>query len=108
MNRLSDFRAVIPHSCYPNCALNSSNVLVLLREVAPGEQLTIDYATLYSGAVQILECGCGHVGCRGKVLGFNFLPVFYQDYYLQKDAVCREVLIELHLLPENCNFLQHK
>jgi hypothetical protein len=82
----------LPHSCYPNCSLNSQNQLILLREVYPNESLTIDYATLFFELEPAYSCTCGCNGCRRKILGFNFLPVVFQDYYLQKDAVCRDVL----------------
>jgi hypothetical protein len=97
MDFISNFPFPIPHSCYPNCAINSVNELVLLTRITPGEPLTIDYSTLYSGPEPVLNCRCGHNGCRGKVVGFNFLPVFFQDYYLQKDAVCQDVLSALNL-----------
>ncbi len=64
----------------------------MLRELIKGEQLTIDYATLFTGGFPDFNCNCGHIGCRGKVLGFNFLPVIYQDYYIKNDAVSPEVL----------------
>ncbi len=64
----------------------------MLREISKGEQLTIDYATLFTGGFPTFICNCGHNGCRGKVLGFNFLPVIYQDYYIKNDAVSPEVL----------------
>ena len=102
MDDLSQLTAILPHSCYPNCAVNSRNQLVLLRHVPAGEALTIDYATLYSGNELLLDCRCGYNGCRGKILGFNYLPVFFQDYYLEKDAVGKEVLMALNLNSANC------
>jgi len=95
MTSISENSIKIPHSCYPNCALNSANNLFLLRTVSPGEQLTIDYSTLYlgSGSKPGFDCSCGYNGCRGKILGFNNLPVIFQEYYLKKNAVCAEVLL---------------
>lgn len=101
MDNLSLFSAILPHSCYPNCAVNSRNQLVLLRPVRAGEALTIDYATLYSGREPLLDCRCGYNGCRGKILGFSYLPVIFQDYYLEKDAVGKEVLMALNLNSAN-------
>ena len=86
------FKFHLPHSCYPNCALNSQNQLVSLREIHPAEEWTIDYSTLFTGHALAGICKCGHNGCRGRILGFNQLPVIFQDYYLENDAVCQEVL----------------
>jgi len=94
MDFASKFPFTFPHSCFPNCAVNSDDQLVLLREILPGEQLTIDYSTFYVGSEVALECRCSHVGCRGKILGFNFLPVIFQDYYLEKNAVSQKVMVE--------------
>ncbi len=94
----------LPHSCYPNCGINLNNEIVLIRPVKYGEPLTLDYATLYVGLGPEMDCHCGFNGCRGKILGFNFLPVIFQEYYLKKNAVCREVRNCLHLseAPSSC------
>ena len=66
------------HSCQPNAALvvyeeddeaaapgRLSLWLEVLREIAPGQQLTIDYA--WSAAAAI-PCGCGAAACRGWIV----------------------------------------
>ena len=66
------------HSCQPNCALvvfdedadDPSAWLEVLREVAPGEQLTIDYAWPSEAAI---PCGCGAAGCRGWIVAADEL-----------------------------------
>jgi len=85
-----------PHSCFPNCVVNSRNEIVLFKPVIPGEKLTIDYSTLYVGEEILENCKCGCNGCRGIILGFRYLPVIYQDFYLENDAVCAEVLTQIN------------
>ncbi len=56
------------HSCEPNCGVAGSAVFVALREIAPGEELTIDYAMIddHDG---VMECRCGAPSCRRLVRG---------------------------------------
>jgi SET domain-containing protein len=66
------------HSCQPNCALVvydeddeqgatriSSVWLEILCEIAPGEQMTIDYAWPAEAAI---PCQCGTASCRGWIV----------------------------------------
>ena len=39
------------------------------REIAPGEELTLDYHDLLDGESESFECRCGATGCRGTVQG---------------------------------------
>lgn len=69
------------HSCTPNCALSGQVVVVARREVAPGEELTIDYATRNGSDHDEFECACGSPECRGKVTGHDWmLPELQQRY----------------------------
>ena len=104
MDVITHFPFPIPHSCYPTCGVNGANQVVLIRGIEPGELLTVDYSTLFSGSEPIINCSCGHVGCRGKIRGFNFLPVLIQDFYLLNNAVCRDVLVSLNLNSVKCDF----
>jgi uncharacterized protein len=56
----------INHSCRPNCFIRVAHgrVLILaLRNIVPGEELTVDYGESYhNGSVR---CRCGARGCRG-------------------------------------------
>ena len=56
------------HSCAPNTGYSGLNV-VALHDIAPGEELTFDYATVYSEAAEPFECHCGAPNCRGFVRG---------------------------------------
>lgn len=59
----------INHSCDPNCifaAPHSLNVIAA-REIAAGEDLSMDYATFCDGTMKPFECLCGAACCRGMI-----------------------------------------
>lgn len=58
----------INHSCDPNCYTRTTHGHILfmaLRDIAPGEELTVDYGESYHEGAEI--CGCGAKNCRGKI-----------------------------------------
>jgi uncharacterized protein len=56
------------HSCEPNVGFAGNVVLVAMRDIATGEELTTDYALFddYDGE---MTCGCGTPSCRRMVHG---------------------------------------
>jgi SET domain-containing protein len=80
----------INHSCEPNVGFAGNVVLVTMRDVAAGEELTTDYALFddYEGA---MDCTCGSSACRRRVDGRDWrrpdLQARYRGYfswYLQR------------------------
>jgi SET domain-containing protein len=78
------------HSCDPNVGFAGNTVLVTMRDVAAGEELTTDYALFddYDGQ---MACACGADCCRGVIGGRDWrLPELQQRYrgyfswYLQR------------------------
>jgi hypothetical protein len=63
----------INHSCEPNCALSGHILLVALRDIAVGEELTYDYATTDGSDYDEFECDCQTALCRGKVSGHDWM-----------------------------------
>jgi hypothetical protein len=60
---------MVNHSCDPNCGLAGQIVVVALRDIDIGEELTFDYA-MCDGYPEILfRCECGSANCRGEVTG---------------------------------------
>ena len=57
----------INHSCEPNTGLRGRYTLVALRSIAPGEEISFDYATSDGSAYDEFECRCGSSLCRGRV-----------------------------------------
>jgi SET domain-containing protein len=57
----------INHSCEPNVGFAGNVVLVAMRDIEPGEELTTDYA-LFDDHDDTMECGCATPSCR-RVIG---------------------------------------
>ena len=58
----------INHSCEPNVGFAGNIVLVAMRDIAAGEELTTDYA-LFDDHDEAMECRCGTPSCRGTIGG---------------------------------------
>ncbi len=56
------------HSCEPNIAIQGQIVLVAMRDIAAGEELTHDWATTDNGDYA-MTCRCGRPTCRGTITG---------------------------------------
>ena len=56
------------HSCEANTGYVGLNV-VALREIRPGEELTLDYSALINEEGEPFDCRCGASSCRGRVVG---------------------------------------
>jgi hypothetical protein len=63
----------INHACEPNLGLTGNVVLVAMRDIAVGEELTYDYATSDGSDYDEFECHCGSALCRGKVSGHDWM-----------------------------------
>ena len=72
---------MINHSCEPNLGLLGSIVLVAMRDIEVGEELTFDYATCDDSDYDEFDCLCGAPSCRGKVTGQDWkLPELQEKY----------------------------
>ena len=69
----------INHSCDPSAWLEGLDV-VARRDLAPGEEITLDYATFYNELMPSFECGCGADRCRGTIRGDDYLQPFVEEY----------------------------
>jgi uncharacterized protein len=70
----------INHSCEPNVGFAGNVVLVAMRDVASGEELTTDYA-LFDDTDQAMECRCGAAACRGTISGRDWQRPDLQSKY---------------------------
>lgn len=69
------------HSCDPNVGVRGQITFVTLRDVEPGEELTIDYAMIDGDPAERMECGCGKAACRGVITGDDWrLPALQRRY----------------------------
>jgi uncharacterized protein len=55
-------------------------VLIAMRDIEPGEELTTDYA-LFDDSDAVMECHCGRPNCRGSVNGRDWKRRELQDRY---------------------------
>jgi SET domain-containing protein len=72
------------HSCEPNVGFAGNIVLVAMRDISPGEELTTDYA-LFDGHGAIMHCQCRTSSCRGTISGRDWqrpeLQRRYANYF---------------------------
>ena len=57
----------INHSCEPNLVYDGRDNIVTRRDVARGEELTMDYGTYSFSFDHEFACRCGAATCRGRV-----------------------------------------
>jgi uncharacterized protein len=69
------------HSCKPNAGIRGQISLVAMRDIAPGEEVTFDYAMTDSTEYDEFECNCETPTCRGYVSGRDWrLPELQKRY----------------------------
>jgi uncharacterized protein len=54
----------VNHSCEPNLGMGGNVVLVAMRDIAAGEELTIDYALFLGDPGFAMQCRCATAACR--------------------------------------------
>ncbi|MYB22392.1 MAG: SET domain-containing protein [Chloroflexi bacterium] len=68
------------HSCEPNLGLQGQIVFVAMREIAAGEELSIDYAMTDDEPYE-MTCDCGAELCRKLITGFDWQDPEIQSRY---------------------------
>jgi uncharacterized protein len=63
----------INHNCNPNCGMRGSVLVVALRDIPVGDELTYDFAMSDGSDYDEFECQCGSELCRGKVTGHDWM-----------------------------------
>ncbi len=58
----------INHSCNPNLIYNEDDNIVARRDIAPDEELTLDYGVVVVNIDQPFMCGCAQPNCRKSLL----------------------------------------
>jgi uncharacterized protein len=89
----------ICHSCEPNLGIKNRTLFVATRDIAAGEEVTIDYAMIgYEYTDEVSDtgrvCKCGKPSCRGVWGCYKELSPelkqkyagYISDYLLEKDA----------------------
>jgi D-alanine-D-alanine ligase len=70
----------INHSCEPNAWVTGLD-LCARRPLARDEEITLDYATMYTERQVDYACHCGSPLCRGMWRGDDHLQPWFQDRY---------------------------
>lgn len=89
----SEYEAYVNHSCEPNCYIDGQIVFRALRDIQPGEQLSVDYGTfMLTIHDPIPECNCGTPSCRKTITGsdYKFLKIplsWYAQKRLKEDGI---------------------
>lgn len=68
------------HCCEPNLGLQGQVVFVAMRDIAVGEELTIDYAMTDDEPYE-MECQCGREACRKLITGADWRKLELQQKY---------------------------
>jgi hypothetical protein len=77
---------LINHSCEPNSGLKFTTggpVLIALRDIVSGEELTWDYSTTILNHNWSMLCQCRTQSCRGRVGEFQDIPQYRQRAYAE-------------------------
>ncbi len=93
----------INHSCDPNIAIQGQIVFVAMRDIAPGEELTHDWATT-DDLDYVVECHCGSPNCRQTVTGKDWMKKELQEKY--KGLFCWFIQRKIDALSSNNGFNQ--
>lgn len=74
----------INHSCKPNVGMGDDRTFVAMKDINPGEELTLDYAFVDNEKYEF-KCNCGSPNCRGTITGFDWknpqIQKKYHDYF---------------------------
>jgi SET domain-containing protein len=77
----------INHSCEPNAGFAGNIVLVAMRDISPGEELTTDYA-LFDDYDGDMNCRCGTPSCRRAINGRDWQRPELQRIYGSYFSAC--------------------
>lgn len=61
------------HSCDANSGLRDQVVVVAMRTIEKGEEITLDYSITEADPYWKMKCKCGHRNCRKIIRSIHFL-----------------------------------
>lgn len=86
----------INHSCDPNCIFDAPHSLnvIAARDIAAGEDLSMDYATFCDGTMKPFNCLCGAACCRHRIIpNGQDLSMYGENAWLRKAPSTRKPLL---------------
>ena len=69
------------HSCDPSAWLKGTYTVAARRDLEPGDELTLDYATFSGAGAFEMACHCGSPVCRGQVTSDDWRQLELQARY---------------------------
>ncbi len=69
------------HSCDPNSGIKGQLIMVAMRDIALGEEVTYDYCMTDADFNYTFDCSCGAPGCRGKITTADWKKTQLQKKY---------------------------
>lgn len=73
----------VNHSCHPNAYFKAPHFIAALRNIKPGEEITIDYASVINIPTWDMPCSCGHKSCRKMIKSYSRSPKNIQKKYME-------------------------
>jgi hypothetical protein len=62
------FGRYVNHHCDPSCFIDKEReVMIALRDIAIGDEITFDYSVNESAIAAPFECTCGAANCKGTI-----------------------------------------
>jgi SET domain-containing protein len=79
------------HSCNPNAGVTPARLLIAIKRIAQGEEITYDYSACMDKDT-VCEfasgtCHCGAKNCRGIIRGFATLPAATRRRYARLNII---------------------
>lgn len=69
------------HSCSPNAGIKGHIMMVAMRDIHTGEEVTYDYAMTDADFDYAFDCRCGQKNCRKRVTTFDWkIPALQRRY----------------------------
>lgn len=64
----------INHSCEPNAAVVGTKMVVAMKDIKMGEEITIDYSMTDADPFWHMDCSCATNTCRKKIASIQTVP----------------------------------
>ena len=69
------------HSCEPNAGIKGHIMMVAMKDIKKGQEITYDYAMTDADYDYSFKCGCGAKGCRGVITTDDWKKPMLQERY---------------------------
>jgi len=87
----------VNHSCDPTASVVGKVTAIALKDLKPGEEITIDYSLVEGSPMWYMRCNCGNNNCRKIIRSVNFLPSkIFKKYKKFMPQYFRKLYIKNH------------